>query len=627
MKLGVKLFGGFAVATTLLIAVGGVGFVNASKSGDDIKQLSTSISGMEKSIDGLNQSISEVGVVRLPSLLGLEMMNEAQTAIELAETNLLVREVFQDDKLREDAIRREGEAIQNAWEGYVLYGPLPQTPEEAKMWEKFDGKSWNDKFQKDKILGWSDHSSTWGKWIDAHTTFISQVKAYHAAPTDVNRAACFAKRAELRSLFVAAENELGALIKLQMEVADSEKESAAAKSKAAKDAAKKSVATAQSSIIAAEKNQFIIAVCVAIGFLLSMALAWVITRGITRPVNEAAAALKKIAEGDLTVSINKIGNDEVGDMARSMNSMAAALNESMREIQSTAETTSASSEELAASAQSIANGAQSQANTLCDINSSVQDLSKSVNLSAKGAGEAAAIAETARVATDGGSRTVQDSLKAMQLINDSSQQMSKIINTIGQIANQTNLLALNAAIEAASAGEHGLGFAVVADEVRKLAERSSNAANEITELIDASSKRVQEGSVHSLAVSKALVEISGGITKTTDEMRLICSASGQQAAVATKVSDAVLTISAVTEENSSAAEEMAASAEELSAQAQRLQTIVSRFKLTGQPSAAERHSPPPAPPQNRAKIETHEPKHQAEKLRSSGPKSKALYTE
>jgi len=217
-----------------------------------------------------------------------------------------------------------------------------------------------------------------------------------------------------------------------------------------------------------------------------------------------------------------------------------------------------------------------------EMAASVEELTASINQVAKNAQESNQQSKETTSIAQAGCGTVDKSIDGMNLINESSNQISKIIGVISQIANQTNLLALNAAIEAASAGEHGMGFAVVAEEVRKLAERSSQAAEEITELIGESTNRVTDGSKLSEEVGDSLNNILAGVENTAASMEQISKGTEEQAATADQVSKAIEGISAVTEENSSSAEEMAASAEELSAQAQRLQGLVAVFKIDGE---------------------------------------------
>jgi methyl-accepting chemotaxis protein len=212
------------------------------------------------------------------------------------------------------------------------------------------------------------------------------------------------------------------------------------------------------------------------------------------------------------------------------------------------------------------------------MTASVEQLIDSIEVISKNAGDSKKQAEETSCLAKGGGSAVTEAVNAMRLIQKSSEQINDIIQVISEIASQTNLLALNAAIEAARAGEHGLGFAVVADEVRKLAERSSEAAKEITQLIKESSRRVEEGANLSEKVGVSLRSIVDAVDKTAAGIARIAASTETQAASATQVKTAIRSVSQTTESNAAASEEMAASAEELGAQAQTLRDLMSRFK-------------------------------------------------
>lgn len=296
-------------------------------------------------------------------------------------------------------------------------------------------------------------------------------------------------------------------------------------------------------------------------------------------VNELSMNVEAASRGDLTQQVAVTGNDDMGRLGGSLSKMICDLRSIIAEVMAAAQQQNEGARTIAESSANLSEGAQTQAASVEEMTASVAQMIEAMEVISKNANLAKSKAvETSKLAQGGGA-TVDEAVNAMKMIQKSSEQINEIIQVISEIASQTNLLALNAAIEAARAGEHGLGFAVVADEVRKLAERSSEAAKEITKLIKESSRRVEEGATLSQKVGDSLKKIVESVDDTAAGIGQIAASTEAQAASAQEVKAAIRSVSDTTESNAAASEEMAASAEQLGAQAQGLRDLVAKFKI------------------------------------------------
>ncbi|PAW79590.1 MAG: hypothetical protein B9S32_03370 [Verrucomicrobia bacterium Tous-C9LFEB] len=243
------------------------------------------------------------------------------------------------------------------------------------------------------------------------------------------------------------------------------------------------------------------------------------------------------------------------------------------------EQTSSAAGQVSAASQSLAEGASEQAASLEETSSSLEEMASMTEHNAENASNAKTLASEARMAADAGTGEMVKMNTAMEAIKKSSDDISKIIKTIDEIAFQTNILALNAAVEAARAGEAGMGFAVVADEVRNLAHRSAIAAKETADKIQDAIAKSGQGVEISALVSEKLKEVVDKAHKVDELVAEIASASKEQSTGITQVNVAVSQMDKVTQNNAASAEETAAAAEELNAQSEELRSAVKELQF------------------------------------------------
>ncbi len=303
--------------------------------------------------------------------------------------------------------------------------------------------------------------------------------------------------------------------------------------------------------------------------------------GIVQPVNEAISVLKEIEQGNLTKTVTGDYRGHLDDFKQTVNNTVNKLSDVINQTAQASQVVSQASQEVAQGAMDLSQRVQEQAAAIEETSSTMEEMTSSVRNNAEHAKEASSVAHTVQGQSDTGSTVMKQTIEAMNAIQESSHKISDIVTLIDGIAFQTNLLALNAAVEAARAGEHGRGFAVVAGEVRSLAQKSADAAKEITSLITESVTRIDQGTQLASESGEVLSGINQSIDEVAQMIEQIAQASNQQMEGINQVHKAISQIDEVTQQNAALVEETAAAADSMNEQAESMDRNMAFFK-TGQ---------------------------------------------
>ncbi|MDC0612110.1 methyl-accepting chemotaxis protein [Vibrio sp.] len=286
---------------------------------------------------------------------------------------------------------------------------------------------------------------------------------------------------------------------------------------------------------------------------------------------------EKIAKGDLNVNVQLASSED--QLGKALELMAKDLNNLVGQIKQRSEVISSTAVNVSGLSHDLSSGANESASAITEISATITQIAAQIRQTSDNAEKASDLSKANFVSAEKGNALMAELQDAMREIEQSGKDINNIIGAIEDIAEQTNLLALNAAIEAARAGEFGRGFAVVADEVRKLAARSAEAVQQTSRLIETSAAKTQNGIQLSQDTANALDQIVDNAGEVSGIMNEIAQASGEQAEGAEQVSQGINQIDEVTHQNSSNSEACSAAANELTEQSNRLNDLIKQFKL------------------------------------------------
>jgi methyl-accepting chemotaxis protein len=307
-------------------------------------------------------------------------------------------------------------------------------------------------------------------------------------------------------------------------------------------------------------------------------------RQIDQAVSELGSALARLAQGDLSTTIETTFSGRLEQLRTDFNGSIIRLRDTLSHIRSSTLSIQKSSADLSNSSSELSRRTETQAASLEETAAAVDEITATVRSSAERAAEANEAVSHTKKSADSSGTVVKNAVEAMARIEEASQKIELIIEVIDDIAFQTNLLALNAGIEAARAGEAGKGFAVVAQEVRELAQRSAGAAKEIKELINQSSREVGSGSSLVQQAGEVLASISREITAISQHVETIATASQDQSAALQNINSSVNRMDQMTQQNGAMVGETSESSRRLAGEADALLGLVQQFRIDAERS-------------------------------------------
>ncbi|TVP52534.1 MAG: HAMP domain-containing protein [Halomonas sp.] len=309
---------------------------------------------------------------------------------------------------------------------------------------------------------------------------------------------------------------------------------------------------------------------------------WWIGGRIAQPLKRLANRMAAIASGhgDLTQRLPVHGRDESAAVASQFNAFAEKIQTILLDVRRSSEAVKHAANEITQGGHDLSRRTEQAAASLQQTSSAMEEISSTVSHTTHASQEASGLSQTASQLALRTDSAFEQVVTTMGEIRTNSDEIQTIVSVIDGIAFQTNLLALNASVEAARAGEHGRGFAVVADEVRKLASRSSEAAKDIRQRIDASAGKVESGTQMVRGAEAAMHELAESVSRVTQMLGDISTAAREQSDGISQVSIAVTDLDQMTQQNAALVEESTTAAEQLNSQADRLAALVGGFKLT-----------------------------------------------